>query len=198
MWASSTRTAGTRPRAPLTDDASNPQEEPVSETKSALYKVAFDESLRNLNQQQSVLAGIHGRAGLLITAANVITAFLGGAAIKTATGSIVVVNLSLGGWLALATFAGVMILAISILWPWDRWNFAFDVDQLLAKADEPGVTLPWVHSKLAGLNEDSFRKNEKQLRKLFSRFAWAAVLLLFEAVFWVMSLAQIQIGPVLF
>jgi hypothetical protein len=182
----------------LTDDASNPQEEPVSETKSALYKVAFDESLRNLNQQQSVLAGIHGRAGLLITAANVITAFLGGAAIKTATGSIVVVNLSLGGWLALATFAGVMILAISILWPWDRWNFAFDVDQLLAKADEPGVTLPWVHSKLAGLNEDSFRKNEKQLRKLFSRFAWAAVLLLFEAVFWVMSLAQIQIGPVLF
>ena len=53
----------------------------------------------------------YSRAGLIITAANVVTALLATAAIRDRPG------IGLGGWFAIAAFVIVMVLCLDVLAP---------------------------------------------------------------------------------
>jgi hypothetical protein len=66
MWASSQG-----------DSVSEPSEHEA-------YKLAHQEGLRAIAQQQSVLDGLRGRAGTLLAVASLATSFLGGLALQGA------------------------------------------------------------------------------------------------------------------
>lgn len=65
-----------------------------------LYKVAYDEALRALSEQQAVIDSFRNRAGLLFSSAAIAASFLGSQALR---GS----NPNLAAWLALLCFVAV-------------------------------------------------------------------------------------------
>lgn len=171
--------------------------------RTPLYQLAYQESQRNLTQQASVLDNLRTRAGLVITAANVVTALLGAPAIKNATtasaGGTALPGLTLGGGLAMICFAVVGLASILMLWPWKGWTFRFGVKEIVDRIDaQADMTLEWTFKRLAVLNEASFLENEKRLGRLFWLLEAAAGFLFLEAVFWVASLAQARVGGVQF
>ena len=167
----------------------------------ALYQLAYQESQRSLTQQASVLDNLRTRAGLVITAANVVTALLGAPAIKNATspsaGGTDVPGLTLGGLLAVVCFGIVGVASILMLWPWKGWTFRFGAKDIVRRVDErPDITLAGTHRRLAELNEESFLANETKLSRLFWLLEVAAIFLFLESVFWVASLAPVRIPVV--
>src|SRR4051812_16520665 len=104
--------------------------------REELYEVAYNESVRGLTQQAGVLDNLRTRAGLLITAANVVTALLAAQAIANRPG------IGLGGWAAIGAFVTCMALALYVLLPRGEWNFAFDaqaVVSIIEGKSEPSV-----------------------------------------------------------
>lgn len=66
-------------------------------SNAALYKVAYDESVRALAEQQAVIDSVRARVGLLLSAAAIATSFLGGQALEGGT-------LSATSWTALISY----------------------------------------------------------------------------------------------
>lgn len=60
--------------------------------KDSLYKVAYDEAVRALSEQQGAIESFRTRAGLLLSAAAITTSFLGAQALDTA------IQMSPPGW----------------------------------------------------------------------------------------------------
>lgn len=171
---------------------------PTTADNAAIYGLVYLESQRNLTQQAAVLDNIRTRAGLVITAANVVTAFLGAPAIKNAmtpaSGSTNIPGLTFGGWLALLCFAIVGVCSIAILWPTKGWMFRFGAKDIIDRIDQhPDETLPGMQRKLALLNERSFLDNERKINSLIWLVEIAAIALFFEAGFWLVALAQARI-----
>jgi len=170
----------------------------TSADRAAIYEFVYHESQRNLTQQAAVLDNVRSRAGLLITAANIVIAFLGAPAIKNATtpssASTNVPGLTLGGWLAVGCFVIVGVCSIATLWPRRGWLFRFGAKEIIDRVDrQPDETLPLMQRKLALLNEDSYLANEKKIDRLFWLLEVAAIFLFFEAALWLSSLAQVRI-----
>lgn len=171
--------------------------------RDAIYQLAYLESQRNLTQQAVVLDNIRTRAGLVITAANVVTAFLGAPAIKAATTpldpSSFAPGLTFGGWLALISFAIVGVCSVAMLWPRKGWNFRFSAGEIVDRIEKrPEIRLPEMHKTLARFNDDSFSKNEEKISQLFWLLEIAAVFLFLEAGFWLASLAGLRLVGVQF
>jgi hypothetical protein len=74
------------------------------------YRIAYDEAVRALSQQQSMIDSLRTRAGLLLSAAAITTSFLGAQALNDGGPRIAT-------WLALASFVGLSIASLAILWP---------------------------------------------------------------------------------
>jgi hypothetical protein len=176
----------------VTEDQNNKQE------TNAVYQLAYLESQRNLAQQATVLDNIRTRAGLVIAAANVVTAFLGAPAIRNATtvaeGSTAAPGLALGSWLALASFVVVGVCSIAMLWPRKGWNFRFGADNIIERIDNhPDETLASIQKKLALWNETSFQGNEEKIGELFRLLEIAAFSLFLEACFWLSALSGLTL-----
>jgi hypothetical protein len=161
------------------------------EDRNPLYAVAYQESLRGLTQQAGVLDSARTRAGLLITAANVVTALLAGPAIKDRPG------LGLGGWLAILAFAASMALALYVVWPRRGWNFAFNAKAVIKMIDEPSTySIATLQRRLAELNEESQTTNGVMLDRIFEAFKWGCIFLSVEVVLWVLVVAKTSVGGV--
>jgi hypothetical protein len=74
------------------------------------YRIAYDEAVRALSQQQSMIDSLRTRAGLLLSAAAITTSFLGAQALNDGGPSVAT-------WLALAGFVGLSVASLAILWP---------------------------------------------------------------------------------
>src|SRR6186997_1437975 len=84
----------------------------------ARKKLAYDESVRSLTQQESVLDALRSRTGILLTAISITATFLGSRALD-APGSI-----STWSWIAIGFFASAGAFALAVLWPRANWCFA--------------------------------------------------------------------------
>jgi len=101
--------------------------------KDILYRVAYDEAVRALSEQQSVTDSFRTRAGLVLSAAAITTSFLGAHALEGGASP-------WAAWLALAVFVSVAIVSLAILWR-QRWEFTAnprDVIQTYIEAEKPG------------------------------------------------------------
>lgn len=154
-------------------------------SKDALYKVAYDEALRVLSEQESVLDSLRSRAGVLFSAAAITTSFLGARALH---GS----DWSPFSWLALAAFVGVATAFLAILWP-RRWEFAANphvVIRSYVESAEP-VSIEDLHRELSFHIYGSYLENRGALRRLVVCFQIANVLFAVELMLWMAAIALI-------
>ena len=154
----------------------------ASETSQA-YKLAYDEAVRGLAQQQSRLDDLRARAGILLSAAAIATSLLGGTALDEG-------NATAWVWGAVACFLGVSGLALVLLLP-RRWEFTAvprRIIRIYIETDDP-LPVDMIQRDLALHMEDSYVRNEVGLDAMLLRFRIALGLLSLEVIAWTIDIA---------
>lgn len=152
--------------------------------KDILYKVAYGEAVRALSEQQEAIDSFRTRAGLLLSAAAITTSFLGAQALGGGESN-------LATWLAMATFVGVAVASLAILWP-RRWEFTAnprDVIQTYIEAAEP-APIEELHRDLSLHMHNSYVENRAGQEQLSVLFQVASGLLTVEVVLWIIAIAS--------
>ncbi len=152
--------------------------------KDIPYRIAYDEAVRALSQQESIVDSLRTRAGLLLSAAAITTSFLGAQALGDGGTSVVT-------WLALASFVGLAIAALATLWP-HRLEFTANpanVIESYIETSEP-LSVAEIHRDLSLHMHSSYDANLAHLQRLASRFRLAGVLLTAEVILWIVDLTS--------
>ena len=151
--------------------------------KDLLYKVAYDEAVRALSEQQAAIDSFRNRAGLLLSASVVTTSFLGAQALHSG-------DWSAFSWLALAGFVGVAAVSIAIFWP-RKWEVTADprgVIETCIESAEP-TSIGDLHRELSLHMYGSYLENHEDLEKLVVFLQVASVLLAVEVLLWIVAIA---------
>jgi hypothetical protein len=148
-----------------------------------LYKVAYDEAVRALSEQQAVIESFRSRAGLLFSAAAVTTSFLGAQGFRSG-------DPVLASWLALACFIAVAGAALAVLWP-QRWEGAASPREVIeAYIEVSGVaSVEELHRDLSISLHRSYMENRGGLRQLAALLQLASGFLTVEVALWIVALA---------
>ena len=155
-----------------------------SADKDILYRVAYDEAVRALSEQQVMIDSFRTRTGLLLSTAAITTSFLGAQALKVG-------DLTPPVWLAMAGFAGVALASLAILWP-RRWEFATGPSKVInvyIEAEEP-APIESVHRDLSIHMFSSYNENQAGLGQLALFFQIASGLLTAEVILWIIAIAS--------
>lgn len=152
-------------------------------SKEQLHKVAYDEAVRALTQQQSAIDGLRARAGLLFSTAAVTTSFLGAQTLRGG-GS------DLASWLALLSFASVAAASLAALWPRD-WEAAANSREMIETYVESGEPFPLedLHRDLSLHMHRSYLENQEGLEQLVGFLRLASGFLTIEVVLWMIAIA---------
>jgi hypothetical protein len=154
-------------------------------------KLAFDEAKRTIDRQETVLDGLRSRAGVLLSAASLVTAFLGGQALakpSLSEGVVHVQSIGAWGWVAIGAFVAVALMAVAILWPYG-WRFVMGIDPILAtKTETVPMSFEEVQEQLAEYHWENYGLNQRKIDVLFWLFRTAALLLTAETVAWILDL----------
>ena len=151
--------------------------------KELHYRIAYEEAVRALSQQQSTVESLRARAGLLFSAAAVTTSFLGAQALGSQ-------GVTPATWLALAFFLGVALAILAILWP-HPLEFTADpanVIETYVESEDPASTAV-IYRDLSLHMHHSYAENLRGQKQLASRFQMAGVLLTLEVLVWIIDLA---------
>lgn len=152
-------------------------------TEDLLYKVAYDEAVRALSEQQAAIESVRTRAGLLLSVAAVTTSFLGAQALQDSAG--------LCSWLALLCFVAATATSLAILWP-RGWEFAANsrrmVESCVESAEE--IRIEDLYRDLSLRMRVSFSVNHRGLNELAALFQAASGLLTIEVVLWIAAIAS--------
>lgn len=151
--------------------------------EAALYKVAYDEAVRALSEQQAAIESVRARAGLLLSAAAVTTSFLGAQALQGGKSSSF-------SWLALLCFVAVAATSLAILWP-RSWEFAVSPRKVLNRyVGLDAVRSMDLYRELSLHMHASFLVNHQGLKELSLLFQVASALLTTEVVLWIAAIAS--------
>ena len=153
-------------------------------TTDLLYKVAYDEAVRALAEQQEVIDSFHTRAGLLFSATAITTSFLGTEALGGG-------DLNFASWAALLCFVAVAAASLAVLWP-REWNVTADLRDVIDTYIESAEPAPIedLHRELSLHMRGSHLENRKGIRKLIVLLQVASVLLAVEVVLWIVAIAM--------
>lgn len=157
----------------------------MTKTESKLsYRIAYDEAVRALSQQEAMIDSLRARAGLLLSAAAVTTSFLGAQALKHTAPSAAT-------WLALASFVGLSVAALAVLWP-RRLEFTANPANVIENCIETETPHSGaeIHRDLSLHMHDSYARNCVGQRQLAFGFRLASALLTAEVLFWLIDLAS--------
>lgn len=148
-----------------------------------LYKVAYDEAVRALSEQQAAIESFRGRAGLLLSTAAVTTSVLGAEALQGD-------GLDVVSWLALACFVAAAVTSLAILWP-RRWEVTASPQGLIELCIESAESaqIEDLHRDLSIQMHDSYLENQEGLEQLAIFFQMASGLLTIEVVLWISAVA---------
>lgn len=154
-----------------------------AELKSS-YRIAYEEAVRALSQQQAMIDGLRARAGFLLSAAAITTSFLGAQALKSG-------GPSLATWLALVCFVGLSVAVLAVLWP-RRLEFTANPANVIENCIETArpYSGPEIHRDLSLHMHDSYTENCAGHKQLAFRFRLASALLTIEVLFWLIDLAS--------
>jgi hypothetical protein len=168
---------------------------PVEPSALAIKKIIYAESVRLLEGQSSSLDELRGRAGTLLAAASVVTAFLAPAAVKTTTVtargiSDAGVHFSSLAWAATGSFVAGTIAALVVLWPY-TWTWAHNTHDLMDKFLDPACQRDEeeLYYHLAYYNETHHSANGRKMKRLYLSFEGGCILLAGEIGFWIASIA---------
>ena len=144
--------------------------------------LAYEESVRALALQSSVLDELRNRAGVLLSAASVSAAFLGA---KTLEGGQQFSALSVAATIA---FALVVLLCMGVIWPSANWTFVHDAKKLVTVYVKNGVSAEDMERKMTLANARYRIENDEAMRDLFRMFRFACVGLGVDVILWLVDL----------
>jgi len=155
----------------------------VDADKDILYRIAYEEAVRALSEQQAVIDSFRTRAGLLLSTTAITTSFLGAQSFGGG-------SLSLAGWSALVAFVGVAAISLAILWP-HSWEFTANPQEVIESRINGEETAPvnTIHRDLSFHMHNSYIENRAGLEQLALFLQIASGLLTLEVLFWIISLA---------
>jgi hypothetical protein len=145
----------------------------------------YQEALRGLVQQQSLVEGMGNRAGNLIFATAFASSLLGGTALSDGLGT--------WDWTALVLLFGIGVLIAYMLWPFRDYTFRFDPQELLktyVDAHQP-MTMSEMHRALALRIEADRSNNWRIIQRLRVALQLALILLLCEILAWCLAIARL-------
>jgi hypothetical protein len=150
-----------------------------------VYKLAYEEAVRALTEQQTTLQSLRTNAGILLSAAAIATSFLGGTALRAG-------EFTKLSWIAVAFFAALAAAIFGILWPRTDWEFVAAPRRLISTytETEAPLPLPRVHRDLALHMENSYDANGWRLGWMVRLLRTAIVLLAAETVLWIVDLVN--------
>jgi MFS family permease len=153
--------------------------------------IIYSEALRMISEQRADRDSLRTRAGTLLTAASLVTSFLGGVALGRYESVHLNAGLTILGWSAIGAFIAVAVLAVVILLPWP-WTFILSptilVEDHLAG---PTKTDPDALRRFLAVTLERHQEgNGRMIRRLFFVFGVACTLLIYEAVAWLMILER--------
>ncbi|HEX5592566.1 MAG TPA: hypothetical protein VFX35_04375 [Solirubrobacterales bacterium] len=148
-----------------------------------LYKVAYDEAVRALSEQQAVIESFRTRAGLLFSSAAIAASFLGSQALR---GS----NPNLASWLALLCFVAVAAASLAVLWPrkWEGTANPRDLIETYIESSQP-APIEHLHRDLSLHMHDSYLENREGLDQFATLLQAASGLLTLEVILWMIAIA---------
>ena len=154
-------------------------------------RIVYEESVRALAQQRELLDGLRGRAGTLLAATSIATAFLSAQALRDSAA------LDALAWTAVVLFCVVVLLTLAILVPW-KWTFAHHPHLLIGVHLEtenppPGwqpSTPSEVYRNISYWDGVHFTENGRKLQLMLVLFALACFALAVEIVIWLILLAR--------
>jgi hypothetical protein len=140
--------------------AAEPILERVDETP---YRIAYDLSVRAIDDQARVLEQVRARAGTLFAATALATSFLGGEALARARPDISPISFM---GLAIACFIASSLLTLFILWPF-RFGFSLSAREMLREVSARSSTAIDVYQELAIRIELNYDHNAGRIKALF-------------------------------
>lgn len=157
-------------------------EEPAEDLRFAL---AFEEAKRLITGQERGLVELQTRASVLLSAATLITAFLGGAALRDGDQPI-----GGGGIVAIVLFVVFLMPVGYIYWPRRAmWLFKFSPRQIIGEyIDEANFTIDELRRDLALHFENNYDANQRLIDRMYWAYTIALVLLLAHVLAWLAEL----------
>ena len=145
----------------------------------------YQEALRGLLQQSAAVESLRTRAGTLIFAASFASSLLGSRALSA--------GLGLWAWVAITLLFAIGALAVVMLWPYYDFAFRFDPEDLLSRYLDGNrtATMSEMYRSLAIEIKAQWQRNGKLVRRLREAFQLALILLLFNILAWMFSIAQV-------
>jgi hypothetical protein len=143
----------------------------------------YQEALRGLVQQQSIVENLQSRAGNLIFAAAFVSSMFGNHALSD--------GLGIWDWLAITLLFGLGVLIVFMLWPFHKYRFRFDPGELLSAyvdRDAP-ASLAQMHRELALRIESDRAANWRVIQRLRVALQIALMLFLLEILAWLVAIA---------
>lgn len=145
-------------------------------------RLAYDESVRAIVQQQEALNSLHTRAGVVLSAAAVTSSLFATQILKHGSPTCL-------SWNALAAFVVVGVAAVYVLWPRHGWRFSNDVTVLLSDwVDKEDSSIDAMQRQVAQFNQGAWANNQKMLGRIYDAFQVASIALGIEVVLWLIDL----------
>ena len=156
--------------------------------------IAFDFAKSGVESARARVDGIRSRAATLISAASIVTSFLGAEALrdtKPGPGTTVITDRSLqpAEWVAIMAFIGVGIACMYILAPrWRAWPFGISAAKIVEGYANRDASLTATQRALVKYLERNRITVEAKLEGLHWIFMAGVVLLAVEVVCWLIDL----------
>ncbi len=141
------------------------------------FRLAYDASVRAIEDQARVLESLHSRAGTLFAATALVTSFLGGAALDSGSARRAAI-------IATSSFIAAALLTLAILWP-SRLRLSLSARKIIAGIEQrtlsDPVTAAELVRELALQLETMYDRNARTIRPLLWCFRGAILFLTLEA-----------------
>jgi hypothetical protein len=151
----------------------------------AVFRLIYEEAVRAIDDQRSVLDNMRTRSGIVLSAAAVTTSFFGGLALRDGRPGAF-------GWTAVLAFFVCGVSGLMILLPRGRWELRVSPAALVAAVEQAPPPIAVVHRDLALYMDDAWEANERRMQLTM---VWplriAAMALVVEVVAWVLNLAKV-------
>jgi hypothetical protein len=144
----------------------------------------YQEAVRGLNHQQSLVENMNSRAGSLIFATAFANSLLGSRALSDGLGP--------WDWIAAGLLFLIGALIVFMLWPYHRYSFRFDPEELLRRyvdGDQP-ATMAAMHRALALRVKADMADNWQIIQRLRVALQIALIVLLLNIVAWFLAIVS--------
>jgi len=146
-------------------------------------ELVYQEAVRGLAHQQGVVESMNSRAGSLIFASSFASSLLGSSALADGVAG--------WDWLAMALLLAIGGLIAFLLWPYHKYRFRFDPQELLDRYVDTEATLASIHRELAMRIKHDMVSNWRVIQRLRIALQLSLVLLVFEILAWLLAIARV-------